>query len=168
MGWIDGYKKTTLAFWLDEEPFSFQQLAAFIALLTGPIYFLFKIEYGSGGPRVEPKSYLFVVAFIYVFLYYATGGIKWIHSSIFAKYVRLIMLQTVLSLLVISSFTTLKISFGQKVDCLVAALGSTCLLYLHTRRVHKEHDRIRVTGSSLSVLIVNISLLYFLILPSTG
>jgi len=168
VGWINGYIKTTLAFWMDEEQFSFEQLAAFIALLTGPIYFLFKIEYGSGVPRIDPKGYLFVVVFIYVFLYYATGGIKWIHSAIFAKYVRLIMLQTVLSLLVISALTTLGIGFGQKVDCGLATVCSTCLLYLHTRRIHKDYDSIKVTGSSLSVLIVSFSLLYFLILPSTG
>jgi hypothetical protein len=167
--WINGYKKTTLAFWLDEDDVSFEQLAAFIALFTGVIYFLFKIEYGNGPPRVDPKSYLFIVVFLYVLLYYLTGGVKWIHSTISFKYVRLVMLHIVLSLLFISSLITLKIDFSmQEVDCGIANIVSTCLLFLQTRRNYKEYNKIHVAISSISLFIVGFLSIYFLILPSTG
>ena len=168
MEWVNGYKNTTLAFWLDEDDVSFDQIMAFFALIAGSIYVIFLGEYGGGTPLVKPKQYLFTMIGCYIFLYYITGGALWIYSNTFAKYIRLVLLHIVLSLLFISVQASLHFGFGVTADCAIASLIAASLLYAHTRRVHNTHNKKRVLVTAITVITISFLLNLFFILPWQG
>ncbi len=168
MDWLNGYKNTTLAFWLDKDEVSFEQLAAFIALIAGSIYILFLGEYGEGTPRVEPKKYIFIIFGIYIFMFYITGGAKWLYSKNIAKFIRLTLLHIVLSLLFLAVQTSLNLGVGVTIDCTISSIVAGGLLYLHTVRTHNQHNKKPVALSAMFVMVLGFLSNYYLILPWQG
>lgn len=176
MDWLDGYKETTLLFWLDKPKVTFQQLAAFAALFGSSLYVTFlHDQIGEGTPLIiNAPRYVLVFISAYICIYYFIGTKRLSYTEVVAKLARLVFLHLSLTLLMLASLLCFKFKMFLTQRIVLAAFIASIMLIAHTIRVHKEkykENKIYVLAYvflAASTAAISFISLRYLVLPWQG
>lgn len=135
MNWINGYLKTTLFFWKDEKV-TFEQLAILPAVFTSGFYIIFLSISGQSSPRISIRPYIFPVLLAFIISYYLIGRKGFLLSQDFLKFLRVLILHSIITLFSFVSLLSFHISLSNLKTLGVSSIVTSLILAYHTYKTH--------------------------------